>query len=254
MNEIHQFPLGECMEIAIECSYPSIRYNQINNWFDSLSVQTDCGLDSILFLDLSVDGIFQGIHVHLLLRTGTIPIATVMRRLLTGYAVRFNRRHGRHGHLFQNMSLDTFPYGHSGHDHRSGHILLFPSRSGVETQCIASLQGEGRYKHGRNDDHGRHSALRRIWSKGMLSKLWGMTLNGCWVGWPIYAGLPQGSCWLAESNGILFRPKACYAIGGLGNLGWPPSGYRKNWTFLNPRRANPGWEAGQSSKKNAWGE
>ena len=41
-------------------------------------------------------------HLHLLLRTGVAPIATVMRRLLTGYAVSFNRRHRRHGQLFQN--------------------------------------------------------------------------------------------------------------------------------------------------------
>jgi putative transposase len=41
-------------------------------------------------------------HLHLLLRTGAAPIATVMRRLLTGYAVNFNGRHRRHGHLFQN--------------------------------------------------------------------------------------------------------------------------------------------------------
>jgi putative transposase len=41
-------------------------------------------------------------HVHLLLRTGTAPISTVMRRLLTGYAQQFNRRYRRHGHLFQN--------------------------------------------------------------------------------------------------------------------------------------------------------
>jgi len=41
-------------------------------------------------------------HVHLLLRTGTVPIATVMARLLTGYVVSFNRRHRRHGYLFQN--------------------------------------------------------------------------------------------------------------------------------------------------------
>jgi REP element-mobilizing transposase RayT len=41
-------------------------------------------------------------HVHLLLRTGLYPITTVMRRLLTGYAQQFNRRHKRHGHLFQN--------------------------------------------------------------------------------------------------------------------------------------------------------
>ena len=41
-------------------------------------------------------------HVHMLLKTGLTPIATVMRRLLTGYAQQFNRRHRRHGHLFQN--------------------------------------------------------------------------------------------------------------------------------------------------------
>lgn len=41
-------------------------------------------------------------HIHMLLKTGLAPIATVMRRLLTGYAVSFNRRHRRHGHLFQN--------------------------------------------------------------------------------------------------------------------------------------------------------
>ena len=39
-------------------------------------------------------------HAHMLLRTGTAPIATVMRRLLTGYAQQFNRRHRRNGHLF----------------------------------------------------------------------------------------------------------------------------------------------------------
>jgi REP element-mobilizing transposase RayT len=41
-------------------------------------------------------------HVHLLLRTGSIAISKVMARILTGYAVSFNRRHNRHGHLFQN--------------------------------------------------------------------------------------------------------------------------------------------------------
>lgn len=41
-------------------------------------------------------------HLHLLLRTGATPISTVMRRVLTGYAFDFNRRHRRQGHLFQN--------------------------------------------------------------------------------------------------------------------------------------------------------
>ena len=41
-------------------------------------------------------------HFHLLLRTGEVGLSSVMRRLMTGYAVAFNRRHRRHGHLFQN--------------------------------------------------------------------------------------------------------------------------------------------------------
>jgi len=41
-------------------------------------------------------------HAHFLFRTGPIPLATLMRRLLTGYVVSFNRRHKRHGQLFQN--------------------------------------------------------------------------------------------------------------------------------------------------------
>ncbi len=41
-------------------------------------------------------------HIHILLRTGYVPVSTLMRRLLTGYAQQFNRRHRRHGQLFQN--------------------------------------------------------------------------------------------------------------------------------------------------------
>jgi putative transposase len=53
-------------------------------------------------------------HIHLLFRTGTTPISTVMRRLLTGYAQYYNRRHNRHGYLFQNryksFLCETDPY------------------------------------------------------------------------------------------------------------------------------------------------
>jgi len=41
-------------------------------------------------------------HAHFLFRTGTTPLSTLMRRLLTGYVIGFNRRHKRHGQLFQN--------------------------------------------------------------------------------------------------------------------------------------------------------
>ena len=41
-------------------------------------------------------------HFHLLCRTRDLPLATSMRKLLTGYVVNFNKRHQRHGDLFQN--------------------------------------------------------------------------------------------------------------------------------------------------------
>ena len=41
-------------------------------------------------------------HAHILLRSSEIGLAGFMRRVLTGYAISYNRRHRRWGHLFQN--------------------------------------------------------------------------------------------------------------------------------------------------------
>lgn len=41
-------------------------------------------------------------HAHILLRSGSARLSTFMRRMLTGYASNYNRRHERQGHLFQN--------------------------------------------------------------------------------------------------------------------------------------------------------
>jgi len=41
-------------------------------------------------------------HFHILCKTKNLPLASIMRRILTGYVVNFNRRHRRYGHLFQN--------------------------------------------------------------------------------------------------------------------------------------------------------
>lgn len=41
-------------------------------------------------------------HAHILLRSGLNGISDFMRKLLTGYAIVYNRRHSRHGYLFQN--------------------------------------------------------------------------------------------------------------------------------------------------------
>lgn len=41
-------------------------------------------------------------HAHILMRSGPYGLSQYMRRLLSGYATTYNRRHRRHGHLFQN--------------------------------------------------------------------------------------------------------------------------------------------------------
>ncbi|MBN1434031.1 transposase [Candidatus Fermentibacterales bacterium] len=41
-------------------------------------------------------------HVHLLFRTGSVPIGRSLASVLGGHATWFNRRHERRGHLFQN--------------------------------------------------------------------------------------------------------------------------------------------------------
>ena len=45
---------------------------------------------------------FLSNHAHFLFRSGDKGLSALMRRLLTGYAMWFNRRHRRHGQLFQN--------------------------------------------------------------------------------------------------------------------------------------------------------
>lgn len=41
-------------------------------------------------------------HYHLLLRVSTLPLSELMRKLLSGYATAYNRRHKRVGYVFQN--------------------------------------------------------------------------------------------------------------------------------------------------------
>jgi len=41
-------------------------------------------------------------HFHLLLRTGLTPVSRIMSRVMTSYAINYNLRNKRSGHLFQN--------------------------------------------------------------------------------------------------------------------------------------------------------
>ena len=70
-------------------------------------------------------------HVHMVLRTGDRPLATVMSRLLTGYARRFNERYDRVGHLFQNR-YRSLPVGDDAHMLTLvRYVHLNPVRAGI---------------------------------------------------------------------------------------------------------------------------
>ncbi len=77
-------------------------------------------------------------HAHLLVRTGSQPLSTAMRRLLTGYAVAFNHRHKRHGHLFQNRYKSILVEEEPYFLELTRYIHLNPFRAGV-LQSIAEL-------------------------------------------------------------------------------------------------------------------
>ena len=70
-------------------------------------------------------------HFHLLLKTGDVPVATVMRRLLTGYAGGFNRRHHRSGHLFQNRYKSILCQEDAYLKELVRYIHLNPLRAGI---------------------------------------------------------------------------------------------------------------------------
>jgi REP element-mobilizing transposase RayT len=70
-------------------------------------------------------------HFHLLLRTGNAEISRVMQRLLTGYAVTFNRRHRRRGHLFQNRYKSVLCQEDTYFLELVRYIHLNPIRAGI---------------------------------------------------------------------------------------------------------------------------
>ncbi len=76
-------------------------------------------------------------HLHLLVRTGRRPLARTMGSLLAGYAGGFNRRHTRHGHLFQNryksIVVEEDPYLLEV----SRYIHLNPLRAGLVRDLAA---------------------------------------------------------------------------------------------------------------------
>jgi putative transposase len=104
-------------------------------------------------------------HMHLLLRPRRRKLGFLMRRLLTGYAIHFNFRHRRNGHLFQNRYksivceedpylLELVRYIHLnpvrgglakgveglGHYRWSGHSVLL-GKGGMRGQAVEEVLG-----------------------------------------------------------------------------------------------------------------
>ncbi|MEN6441405.1 MAG: transposase, partial [Syntrophobacter sp.] len=79
-------------------------------------------------------------HFHLLLKTGDVPVSTVMRRLLTGYAGNFNRRHQRAGHLFQNRYKSILCQEDAYLAELVRYIHLNPLRAGI-VKTLDELDG-----------------------------------------------------------------------------------------------------------------
>ena len=82
-------------------------------------------------------------HFHLLLKTGIIPISTVMKRLLTGYAMHYNRRHKRYGPLFQNRYKSILCQEDSYLLELTRYVHLNPLRA----KLVPDIRGLGNYPY-----------------------------------------------------------------------------------------------------------
>lgn len=88
--------LHHVMGRGIEKNYIFLNNKDRNDFICRLSMLVEEGAIEVYAWTLMPN------HFHLLLKTKNRPLASGMRRLLTGYVVNFNKRHKRYGHLFQN--------------------------------------------------------------------------------------------------------------------------------------------------------
>jgi putative transposase len=70
-------------------------------------------------------------HVHAVLETPEPTLGKGMQRLLGGYAFEFNRRHGRHGHLFAGRYSASIVDSDSYAITLCAYVALNPVRAGV---------------------------------------------------------------------------------------------------------------------------
>lgn len=115
---------------------------------------------------------FMTNHAHFLFRSGPNGISTLMRRLLTGYAVFYNKRHRRHGQLFQNRYKSIICQEDPYLQELVRYIHLNPLRVNI----VADLNQLDRYSYS------GHSAImgrkKREWQESdYVLKLFGKTVS-----------------------------------------------------------------------------
>ena len=78
-------------------------------------------------------------HAHILLRSSSVGLPTFMRRLLSGYAISYNLRHKRYGHLFQNRYKSIICEEDTYFRELVRYIHLNPLRAGM-VETVATLE------------------------------------------------------------------------------------------------------------------
>jgi len=82
-------------------------------------------------------------HFHLLVRSGKAPLSWNMRALMSGYAGYFNRRHNRHGHVFQNRYKSIVCEEETYFLELARYLHLNPIRAKI----VKDLEGLDSYKY-----------------------------------------------------------------------------------------------------------
>ena len=120
-------------------------------------------------------------HAHILLRSSETGISGFMRRLLTGYAISYNRRHRRWGHLFQNRYKSIVCDEDAYFTELVRYIHLNPIRAGL----VKNLSQLDRYRW--SGHSGLMGRVENDWQdRDYVLKWFGQTEGGARAGYRSY--------------------------------------------------------------------
>ncbi|NTV02591.1 MAG: hypothetical protein HGB04_07380 [Chlorobiaceae bacterium] len=115
-------------------------------------------------------------HLHILLKSGPLGLATYMRRLLSGYAQYFNRRHNRVGHLFQNRYKSIICEEEAYFEKLVAYIHLNPLKAGM-VSSLNELAGYPWSGHAVLMKSVRHDWLDRDYVLGFFGRTAGLAIT-----------------------------------------------------------------------------